>query len=110
MWHSLKVTPRVPACSGHEFYNRGIGGTSSGVYAVCAEHMVHEVRPEPRGMRRHSQAAEATPCKEGFRVVRCSALSALCAGMLGGLRAGDGVGSAPRVLWTADSSALAPNA
>ncbi|KAL4421416.1 hypothetical protein ABPG75_010707 [Micractinium tetrahymenae] len=28
--------------SGHEFYNRGIGGTSSGVYAVCAEQMVHE--------------------------------------------------------------------
>lgn len=37
--------PHLPClqCSGHEFYNRGIGGTSSGVYAVCAEHMVHEV-------------------------------------------------------------------
>lgn len=28
--------------SEHQFHNRGIGGTNSGVYAVCAEHMVHE--------------------------------------------------------------------
>lgn len=27
---------------GHVFINRGIGGTSSSIYSVCAEHMVHK--------------------------------------------------------------------
>ncbi len=50
--------PTPLGCSGHEFYNRGIGGTSSGVYAVCAEHMVHEVRP-PSWQAQH---ASPRPC------------------------------------------------
>ena len=43
-------------CRDHVFVNRGIGGTSSSIYSVCAEHMVHEVRqcglrPASRSMR-----------------------------------------------------------
>ncbi len=33
----------LSCCRGHVFINRGIGGTSSSIYSVCAEHMVHQV-------------------------------------------------------------------
>lgn len=32
-----------PYCRKHVFINRGIGGTSSSIFSVCAEHMVQEV-------------------------------------------------------------------
>jgi len=41
------LLPTLPAplgaCRDHAFTNRGIGGTSSAIYSVCAEHMVDEV-------------------------------------------------------------------
>ncbi len=40
----------LPACRGHLFVNRGIGGTSSAIYSVCAEHMVQQVCPQPAAL------------------------------------------------------------
>lgn len=43
---SLRPAHPAPALaprSGHVFHNRGIGGSSSGIYAVCAEYMVDPV-------------------------------------------------------------------
>lgn len=51
--HSV-FSPRK--CRDHVFVNRGIGGTSSSIYSVCAEHMVAEV-----GSSRGCRAARVLP-------------------------------------------------
>ena len=55
----VRMPDAAAPCSGHVFANKGIGGTSSGIFTACAEQMVPPVRAGRGGEGRSAGRALA---------------------------------------------------